>query len=130
MCAFAQPPWTSSDGLCVHRVTRFAGPPREGVALLRAVITLMSCLLTLASAAASAEPLCAERARVVGHLNDTFQERRISRGITDTGSVVEVFTSESGGWTMILTNPSGTSCLVMSGEAWETLVAVVKAPTS
>lgn len=97
---------------------------------MRAFITVISGLLALLPSVVSAEPLCAERSHVVSHLIDVFSERRISRGVTDSGSVVEVFASESGGWTMVLTSPGGTSCLVMSGEAWETLVAIVKAPTS
>ena len=98
--------------------------------MLRTFITLIAGLLALLPSVVSAEPLCAERSRVVNHLVDVFSERRVSRGVTDSGSVIEVFASEFGGWTMVLTSPGGTSCLVMSGEAWETLVAIVKAPPS
>jgi hypothetical protein len=33
--------------------------------------------------------------------------------------VIEIFTSASGSWTIVVTRPDGQTCLVASGQAWE-----------
>lgn len=42
-------------------------------------------------------------------------------GIASGGGLVEVLTSDSGSWTIIVTSPHGQSCVVAAGEAWKTL---------
>ncbi|MDP7547755.1 MAG: hypothetical protein QGF20_10715 [Alphaproteobacteria bacterium] len=41
--------------------------------------------------------------------------------MSSNGTVVEVLASESGSWTIILTKPNGASCVVATGQAWETI---------
>lgn len=47
------------------------------------------------------------------------------QGITESGNLFEVFVSEAGGFTLVMTDPTGRSCLVGSGEALEILSVVV-----
>jgi len=43
-------------------------------------------------------------------------------GLASSGSVVEVLTNEKGAsWSIIVTMPTGVTCLVASGEGWEAL---------
>ena len=42
-------------------------------------------------------------------------------GLARNGTVIEVFTSVEGTWTIIMTQPVGISCLVASGNYWESL---------
>jgi hypothetical protein len=35
------------------------------------------------------------------------------------GNIVELFTSEKGSWTLLLTLPTGVSCLIAAGDNWE-----------
>ena len=45
---------------------------------------------------------------------------RQSIGLGDNNQVVEVFAStETGTWTITVTNPNGLTCLVASGQAFE-----------
>jgi len=63
---------------------------------------------------------CAERERVVERLSETYGESRQSIGLAPNNSVVEVFAStETGTWTITVTNTSGLTCLVASGQAYE-----------
>ncbi len=65
---------------------------------------------------------CDQRARVVGHLAQKYNETPVAIGITASGGMVEVLTTGDGGtWTIILSNPNGTSCLVAAGEGWRAL---------
>ena len=65
---------------------------------------------------------CDQRARVIGHLAQKYQETPVAIGVTTSGGMVEVLTTGDGGtWTIILSNPNGTSCLVAAGEGWRAL---------
>ncbi|PSL20183.1 hypothetical protein [Shimia abyssi] len=65
---------------------------------------------------------CGPRDVVVQRLADGFGETRQALGLGTQGAVVEVFASEaSGSWTITVTYPNGATCLVASGQAFETL---------
>ncbi|WP_170562756.1 hypothetical protein [Ruegeria atlantica] len=63
---------------------------------------------------------CAPREEVIKRLTETYGERRQGIGIARRGAVMEVFASDhSGSWTITVTLPDGTTCLVASGQAYE-----------
>lgn len=63
---------------------------------------------------------CAERETVVAQLAERYGETRQSMGLGQNNAVVEVFASaDTGTWTIVVTLPSGMTCLVASGESWE-----------
>ncbi|MEO3428133.1 hypothetical protein AAFN88_04700 [Pelagibius sp. CAU 1746] len=72
--------------------------------------------------AAAAEPsTCGAREAVLERLSSRYEEQPVSRGVTATGSLLEVLASPSGSWTIIVTIPNGPTCLVSSGEGWSTV---------
>ena len=80
--------------------------------------------LLVAAGAASAQSAsnCAERALVLERLASTYGETRQSVGLGASNSVVEVFASiDTGTWTITVTLPSGVTCMVASGQAFERL---------
>lgn len=77
-------------------------------------------LLILASTA-SAQVVCKDRTTFLRHLGASYSEAPVAIGLANNGSVIEVLSSQGGGtWTIIVTKPSGLSCIVASGEAWDT----------
>lgn len=78
-------------------------------------------------AAATATPVtaqqnCAPRDAVVERLAGTYGEVRRSIGLGDQGMMIETFAStDTGTWTITVTNPYGRTCLVASGRSWEEL---------
>jgi hypothetical protein len=66
---------------------------------------------------------CAPREQVVAGLATRFDEVLRGAGLTAApdgrAQVVEIFTSASGSWTIVVTRPDGQTCLVASGQAWE-----------
>ncbi len=75
---------------------------------------------------AQAAPNCAPRDVVIDRLADTFGETRQSIGLGANNAVVEVFASDvSGTWTITVTSPSGVTCLVASGQAFEKLAEAI-----
>ncbi len=65
---------------------------------------------------------CTARAVMVEKLNERFGESRQSVGLTPGGQAIEMFAHpETGTWTILLTSPNGTSCMMASGHAYEAL---------
>lgn len=79
-------------------------------------------LMALAADQLAAETRsCAPRDVVLHRLSEGFGETRQSIGLGANNAVVEVFASDTGSWTIIVTFPNGSTCLVASGQAFETL---------
>ena len=65
---------------------------------------------------------CDQRTKVLGHLAQKYHEAPVAIGVTSSGGLVEVLTTGDGKtWTIILSSPNGTSCLVAAGEGWRSL---------
>lgn len=78
-------------------------------------------LLGLAGAApeAEAQMTCSARKTVLDKLSERYQEEPVAAGITSNGGIVEVLVAPDGlTWTIIVSTPDGTSCLLASGEGW------------
>lgn len=54
-------------------------------------------------------------------LRNEFGEKVLGRGVSSDGTLVEIFLSQSGTFTVIKTTPKGVSCVVDFGEGWQTL---------
>lgn len=72
--------------------------------------------------------VCAERGVVVERLGVRYSEQPVSIGLAADGSVIEVFASTSGTFTIVATQPSGVSCILVTGESWEGLPATKAGP--
>ncbi len=95
--------------------------------MLRKLTTAVgTMMLVLLANDATAQAVCAERAELVSRLEKGYAESRRSLGLASNGAVFEVFLSEKGTWSLLVTHPDGQSCLVASGEAWENLPLPVK----
>jgi hypothetical protein len=77
--------------------------------------------LIFATQNAYAAPSCAPRAEVLEMLGVRYSEERQSIGIAANNSVIEVFASEAGTWSIIATMTNGETCLIASGESFETI---------
>ena len=81
--------------------------------------------LTLGSfetaAQVEAQASCSPRNDVLGHLAKKYGEAPVALGVTNKGGLVEVLTTGDGNtWTIIVSTPNGTSCMVAAGEGWRT----------
>ena len=74
----------------------------------------------LATAGFTAAPPCGTRDEIVKKLSEEYKEAPQSVGLVNQDAVVEVFVSEKGSWTIIASGTDGKSCILSSGEGWET----------
>ena len=74
---------------------------------------------TQAAPPSNAQPACGNRQDVVASLGLQYREQQQSVGIVDPNTVLEVFVSQSGTWTIVATDTRGISCIVFFGEGWD-----------
>ena len=78
------------------------------------VAAVVAGAFALAMPAAMGESVyCGERYGILEWLEGKFYEKRTAFGLTSDGRVLEVFAAPSGSWTILVTSPSGLSCLAM-----------------
>ena len=86
----------------------------------RFMIALIGVSFTaLLAAPASAQSICGKRDEIVSRLESGYQEHNSAMGMSTNGGLVELYTSEKGTWTLMLSQPNGVSCLIAAGENWE-----------
>ncbi len=63
---------------------------------------------------------CGDRAEIVAALTEQYGEARQAIALTHARQVVELFAAPDGGsWTLIITFPTGESCLISAGDGIE-----------
>lgn len=87
----------------------------------RFMLTLIgaSFAALMAVPTANAQAVCGKRNDFVTRLENGYQEFNSAMGMSSNGALVELYTSEEGTWTLMLTQPNGVSCLIAAGEHWE-----------
>lgn len=86
----------------------------------RSIIVLLGAVAaSLATAPASAQSVCGDRTEIVTRLETGYEEKAAAIGLSGNGGVVELYTSDKGSWTLLITQPGGVSCLIAAGESWE-----------
>lgn len=75
---------------------------------------------------------CGDRTAIMTQLQDKFSEQPVSIGLDSQGRMIEVLAAPSGTWTILMTMPTGVSCLIGSGLNFEQmpLVAEAKEPVA
>jgi len=73
----------------------------------------------LAAGPAAAQSVCAKHAEFTKFLESQHQEVVSAIGLAGQGTLVEIFVSKAGSWTLAATNTEGVTCMVMAGENFE-----------
>ena len=92
------------------------------------------CLALVVPTIAGAAPQCGSRERILAMLGARFEEARVAMGLANSGVMVEfletmglvrngamvelIRTANGSTWTIIITNPTGLTCIAMAGENW------------
>ena len=93
---------------------------RTALSVSVAAFLVASLAYQPASAEQQPDPICVKRTDLLKQLSSKFNEAPVAMGLTDSGSVLEVYSTGDGAtWTIALTAPNGLTCLVATGEGWE-----------
>lgn len=90
---------------------------------------LATAALTFVAETASAQlKNCAPRDKVLSLLSKGYAEEPTSLGVTSKGGLLEILTSPSGTWSIVITLPNGPTCLVDHGDGWHEVEPESKEP--
>ncbi|MDQ0559559.1 type IV secretory pathway VirB2 component (pilin) [Rhizobium mesoamericanum] len=92
--------------------------------LFSAVILTASMIAHPHSAASQMMRSCAARSEVVNFLDKNFAERLTAVGLINQNAMLEIYAAQSGTWTLLVTDVHGVSCILLSGDSWESMPAV------
>lgn len=87
-------------------------------ALLAIAVSIIGLLIT---SIATAQSFCGKRDAMVAKLANEFEEFPSSIAVIDEHTLLEVFVSAKGSWTILASGVDGSSCVLSSGEGWTTL---------
>jgi len=92
----------------------------------RATAGPVAAAVLLGAVAAGATParadpqICGARTEILAELTKRYSEAPVAVGLANSGVLVEVLSSDKGAtWTIIVSQPNGTSCLVAAGKEWQ-----------
>lgn len=85
------------------------------VSILAAAV---SGAIMIASTQAFAAAACAPHNEFAKHLATNYKEQSQGIGVTTDGSLFEIFASDAGTWSLLITNGNKISCIVAAGDMW------------
>jgi hypothetical protein len=93
----------------------------KGDTQMKKIITLGIAALSLPVLFVSTEaaPQCGPHDKITEALDRRFQENRQALGLSGQLTVVELFVSSGGTWTLTTTSTAGLTCVIATGEAWQ-----------
>lgn len=63
---------------------------------------------------------CHDAIEIAKVLSKKYGESPVAFGVQSNGNLLQVYASKDGRtWSVVVTSPSGTSCIVAAGENWE-----------
>ncbi len=83
-------------------------------------------VLTAPAVAHAQFAMCGARAQIVEQLKTKYKEAPKAVGIVSDNGVAELFVSEKGTWTMLMTLASGKSCIIAAGHSWDAVPTLAR----
>ena len=83
-------------------------------AAVLAALSLFNC----AGVASAAVP-CGSHDAITKSLTTKFKEARRVMGVVSAKAVMEIFMSPQGTWTVLVTDTTGTACVIATGHDWQ-----------
>ena len=87
----------------------------------RTVFMAVAVLLSLSTSSQAQFAMCGDRAQIIDQLKTKYQESRQAVGLISNNGAAELYVSEKGTWTMLVTVASGKSCIVAAGHDWNSM---------
>jgi len=85
----------------------------------RTALMAVAVLFTFTTQSHAQFAMCGERAAIIDQLKTKYQESRQAVGLISNNGAAELYVSEKGTWTMLVTLASGKSCIIAAGHSWD-----------
>jgi hypothetical protein len=85
-------------------------------------MAVAGCFALIAPSTSYAQfAMCGERMAIIDQLKTKYKESRQAVGLIADNGAAELYVSEKGTWTMLMTLPNGKSCIIAAGHSWDSL---------
>lgn len=92
-------------------------------------LSLLSVSFIPSQAQSITSPKCGTRSELVEILKDRFNQKPAGLGLSYEGrEAFEIYTSEDGDWTVMMTKPNGQTCIMAGGHSWKNYPRKVSIP--
>lgn len=96
---------------------------------MRKFLIVAALLFMAVAPAQSAAMQCGDRASLLKVLSNKYKESPRALGLSTTGKAMfEIYTSDTGTWTIVMTTTAGLTCLMAAGHSWQEIEAVTGEP--
>jgi hypothetical protein len=86
---------------------------------MRTLLAALAVAIVTVPEASQAQQACADRTAITDKLKASYGERFAGGGLRNESAIFEIWFSEAHGtWTILLTRPDGTSCVMAAGTDW------------
>ncbi len=99
----------------------------SGLAVIAAAF-LVSAIL--GSSPASAQAVCGDHSEILAKLEEVHSEKPRAIAVSADGKLLEVVVSATGSWSILLTHPNRHTCVVATGQDWESLPVIPTGPSA
>ncbi len=87
-----------------------------------AVVAFTFTLLLHTATTVKAQPVCMPHDDFRVELHRNFSESPVAIAIANNGALIELYAKrDRSSWTLMMTRPDGTSCVLVAGEEWNDL---------
>lgn len=89
--------------------------------LISVIVPILAGVIFLASTQGAKAAVCSERKKFTSFLTKTYKEQQKAVGLVSDTGLMEIYVSEEGTWSIIMTGRKGISCLIAAGDNWKGL---------
>ena len=87
--------------------------------------------MALAGAApAEAQVVCGSRDQIQKILTERYKEVSRGLGLVSDSGLVELYTSESGTFSILMTMAGGSTCIIAAGHTWQDVIETASGPSA
>ncbi len=98
------------------------GDPKRIAIRISVVVAFAFALLLHTAATVKAQPVCMPHDDFRVELQRNFSEAPVAIAIANNGALIELYAKrDRSSWTLMMTRPGGTSCVLTAGEDWNDL---------
>ncbi|MDD9909280.1 MAG: hypothetical protein OXR62_06265 [Ahrensia sp.] len=82
-------------------------------------LTVFATGVAVGGSSEAAGRVCGDRTKMTEFLKKRYKEVPSAMGVASSGkTVMEVFTSKKGSWTVLMTTAQGVACIMGTGHSW------------
>lgn len=98
------------------------GDPKRVVSRISVTVAFAFTLLLHTAATVKAQTVCMPHDDFRVELQKNFSEIPVAIAIANNGALIELYAKhDRSSWTLVMTRPDGTSCVLVAGEEWSEL---------